>query len=304
MTNKPKKRIAIIGLGSIAQKAYLPIVSCHPKIEPIFCTRNEAVLNALANKYRVTECYADVDTLIKKKNDAAMVHTATESHFSIIKSLLTAGIPVFVDKPICYSLNETEELIHLASHNQIPLFVGFNRRYAPLIANLKQHGTPLQIHWQKNRVNLPGDPRVFIFDDFIHVLDSLRFLAKGMIENLKVVPQLHKGLLQSIHVKWQQGETLLCGTMNRMSGITEEKVEYFTQGHKWVINELDSGYHFHNETKTPLSFDNWTPTLHKRGFEHLIDDWLKVLEETTFNYRRLEDILETHHLCETILSKI
>ncbi|WP_242203793.1 Gfo/Idh/MocA family protein [Aestuariivivens insulae] len=304
MTNTLKKRIALIGLGGIAQKAYLPIMANHAKVTPVLCTRNEAVLKTLANKYRIAEYYTNVDTLIKSLPDAAMVHTATESHYTIIKSLLIAGIPVFVDKPICYTLSETEELLNLAIQIQTPLYVGFNRRFAPLISALKKKAQPLQVHWQKNRVNLPADPRVFVLDDFIHVVDSLRFLANGKVENLQVFSHMDKGQLLSINVQWQQGNTLLYGTMNRVNGITEERLEYFTHGHKWVINELDAGYHFHNEAKTHLTFDNWTPTLYKRGFEDLIENWLSVLDENTFNNQNIEDILETHRLCEAILNKI
>ena len=32
-----------------------------------------------------------------------------------------------------------------------------------------------ELHWQKHRHYLPGAPRQFLFDDFIHVLDSLCF---------------------------------------------------------------------------------------------------------------------------------
>ena len=304
MPNAIKKRIAIIGLGSIAQKAYLPIMTNHAKVIPVFCTRNEKTLNTLANQYRVNKCYTDIDALIKSKPDAAMVHTATESHFNIVKSLLTAGIPTFVDKPLCYTLQETETLLNLATKTKTSLFVGFNRRYAPLIDQLKNNRPPIQISWQKNRVNLPADPRVFVLDDFIHVIDGLRFLAEGKVENLQAFPWIDKGLLQSVTVQWQQGNTLLSATMNRVNGITEERLEYFTKDHKWVIEELDSGYHFYNEIITPLKFDNWTPTLYKRGFEQMIEAWLDSLEEKAVNLQRIEDILETHRLCETILSKI
>ncbi|WP_242156229.1 Gfo/Idh/MocA family protein [Aestuariivivens sediminis] len=303
MANVLKKRMGLIGLGSIAQKAYLPIITNHPKIAPVFCTRNVKVLNTLADTYRVGECYTDIDTLIKSRPHAAMVHTSTESHYKIVKALLTHRIPVFVDKPICYTLKETEALLDLAIATQTPLCVGFNRRYAPLIADLKKKPAPLHVHWQKHRVNIPADPRVFIFDDFIHVVDSLRFLSHGKVEDLQVFPGLHNGLLEHIHVQWRQEHTLLSGTMNRVSGITEERLEYFTHGHKWEIHELESGYHCHNESKTPLSFDPWTPTLHKRGFYHLIEDWLQTLEEVPFNTQRLDDIFETHRLCEVILNK-
>ena len=153
-------------------------------------------------------------------------------------------------------------------------------------------------------MNLPAVPRVFIFDDFIHVIDSLLFLGKGTIENLQVFSIVKNELLESIQGQGKQNGTLLSGAMNRVSGITEERVEYYSEGNKWQIEELVSGTHFKDEKQTPIGFNNWDRTLYKRGFEDLIEDWLLALQEDTFNANRVEDIRETHRLCEMIVNKI
>jgi len=299
-----KKRIAIIGLGKIAQKAYLPIVANHPKISPILCTRNLSTLNQLAQQYRIEEKFSKLNELIKSQPSAAMVHSSTESHFEIVSKLLNAHIPVFVDKPLCYTLKETETLLNLATQKQTLIYLGFNRRFAPLVHSLKNHGNPSQIFYQKNRVNLPGNPRVFVFDDFIHVVDSLRFLAEGKIENLNVLFQGQHKKLEFLQVQWQQNNSFLSGRMNRINGITEEQIEFYTPDNKMIINELNTGLHFQNGKSTPLGFGNWESTLFKRGFVNMIEDWLKALEKNTFDKNRIQDIWETHQLCENIVNKI
>jgi virulence factor len=232
-----------------------------------------------------------------------MVHSSTESHTLIVSKLLKAKIPVFVDKPLSYSLAESEKILNLAITNKQILYLGFNRRFAPLVNLLSNESDPIQIFWQKNRVNLPDDPRVFIFDDFIHVVDSLRFLAKGSIKNMNVFSKVSDGKLENIQVQWQQNETLLSGGMNRISGLSEETIEYYNKGNKWLINDLDKGVHFTEECGTELKFDNWESTLYKRGFVNMIDDWIKVLEEGKFQSDTIKDIWETHHLCESILQQ-
>lgn len=304
MSNKPKIRIALIGLGSIAQKAYLPILANHSKVDPILCTRNTNTLNKLSNQFRINKTCSSLDELILSKPDAAMVHSSTESHALIASKLLKAKIPVFVDKPLCYSLKETERILDIAAKSKVPLYLGFNRRFAPLVKSLSEVPNPILISWQKNRVDLAGNPRIFIFDDFIHVIDSLRFLGKGAIENLNVVSRVKNEKLENIHVHWQQGETLLLGGMNRISGITEEKIDFYSEGNKWVINNLNSGTHFTNEEENTLKFDNWESTLYKRGFVNMIEDWIKVLRERSYNPESIEDIWTTHQLCETILNKV
>ncbi|MEQ8219142.1 MAG: Gfo/Idh/MocA family oxidoreductase [Arenibacter sp.] len=304
MSNKPKIKIALIGLGKIAQKAYLPILANHSKVDPILCTRNNFTLNKLSNEYRIHRTCSSLDDLIRSKPDAAMVHSSTESHVLIIPKLLEAKIPVFVDKPLSYSLEESERILDIATKNKVPLYLGFNRRFAPLIKSLSEVPNPIQISWQKNRVDLAGNPRIFIFDDFIHVIDSLRFLGKGAVRNINVVSRVKDEKLENIQVQWQQGETLLLGGMNRISGITEEKIDFFSVGNKWVINNLNSGTHFTKEEENTLKFGDWESTLYKRGFVHMIEDWINVLEERNYNPESIEDIWETHHLCETILNKV
>ncbi|MEZ4841640.1 MAG: Gfo/Idh/MocA family oxidoreductase [Flavobacteriaceae bacterium] len=303
MNQKKKIQMAIIGLGAIAEKAYLPIVCNHPKIDPILCSRNPETLKRLALQYRIKETYTNIEELIKNKPDAAMVHSATQSHFSIIKKLLTAGIPVFVDKPLSYTLNEVEELLELSAKNHLLLYVGFNRRFAPLISQLTSH-IPNQVLWQKNRVNLPGDPRIFVFDDFIHVIDGLRFLAGGSASNLSVFPKMEKGKLQALNVTWKYKDTWVYGGMNRISGITEERIEYYAEGYKWQIDELVSGTQYQNEKQLPITFDNWESTLYKRGFVAMIDDWINTLSPRKFDKKRNDDIWQTHLLCEQIVAEI
>ncbi|MCA2447966.1 gfo/Idh/MocA family oxidoreductase, partial [Vibrio alginolyticus] len=46
-------KIGIIGLGDIAQKAYLPAITQLPNVELVFCTRDAKTLSSLAQQYRI-----------------------------------------------------------------------------------------------------------------------------------------------------------------------------------------------------------------------------------------------------------
>lgn len=295
-------RIALIGLGDIAQKAYLPVMTSLPHVEPILCTRNPDVLASLAAKYRIGECYRSIDEAIAAGIDGAMIHSATSSHFELAQKLLMAGVAVFVDKPLSYSLAEVEELLDLAAQRQLPLFVGFNRRYVPLIQPLSRADKPLQVHWQKNRVALPAAPREFIFDDFIHLLDGLRFLSPaGGVDNLQVSAQFEGDLLAAIRVQWQDQSALLAGGMNRVSGLVEERLEFFSNGEKWQLDGLTQGHHYHQGAENSLGFSDWHSTLYKRGFETMLQEWVDVVACGGSDDSRLRDIHATHLLCEQVV---
>ncbi|CAI2325393.1 hypothetical protein IFVP22_C210118 [Vibrio parahaemolyticus] len=43
-------KIGIIGLGDIAQKAYLPVITQLPNVELVFCTRDAEALSSLTQQ--------------------------------------------------------------------------------------------------------------------------------------------------------------------------------------------------------------------------------------------------------------
>src|SRR6185312_15504042 len=136
-------------------------------IEPVFCTRNSKTLQAISAKYRVKEAVRDLDELLSlpRRPAAAFVHTSTESHPDIVSRLLNSGIHVYVDKPLAYRLEEAEKLTLLAKKNGLLLMTGFNRRFAPMVAALRDMPARQAVIMQKNRLLLPGEPRRFVFDD-------------------------------------------------------------------------------------------------------------------------------------------
>ena len=114
-------KVAIIGLGNICKKAYMPYITSKENIELVLCTRNPQVLEETKKKYRINEGYTKVEDLMDKNIKAAFVHTATESHFEIIKKLLENNINVYVDKPLSYSYKESEILSNLAKEKKLIL---------------------------------------------------------------------------------------------------------------------------------------------------------------------------------------
>ena len=94
-------KIGVIGLGDIAQKAYLPILN-KKELEVHLYTRDQIKLQNLGAQYRFNNLHDSLDSLISSGIQAAFVHTATASHDDIVTRLLNSNIHVFVDKPITY----------------------------------------------------------------------------------------------------------------------------------------------------------------------------------------------------------
>ena len=90
-------KIGMIGIGDIAQKAYLPILGTRHDIELSICSRNQQVVDQVGQQYRIAHRFATVKELIDSGIEAAFVHAATEVHPAILRELIQAGIHVCVD---------------------------------------------------------------------------------------------------------------------------------------------------------------------------------------------------------------
>ena len=297
-------KVGIIGIGDICKKAYLPLITLMDDLEIVLCTRNTTTLQETKSKYKINKAVSSVDDLINEGIEFAFIHRSTDSHYDLCKKLLSSGIHVYVDKPISYNLDQALELKDLAIKNNLILKVGFNRRFAPMISSLKNLGEANIVLIQKNRVNLPGQPRIFVYDDFIHVVDTLRFLMNGAYDNFTVDARIEDNLLQSITLKLSNSKTTAIGIMNRINGITEEIVEYMAPGKKAIVRNLTHTTLLENNSTSIKEFGDWENTLNKRGFNSIISSFIDDVKTKNLNYDMLEDSIITHKLCEKILKEI
>ncbi|MBK1811154.1 Gfo/Idh/MocA family oxidoreductase [Clostridium sp. YIM B02505] len=297
-------KVGIIGLGDIAKKAYLPVLSEKEDIELVLCTRNSVILNNLAEKYRIKEKYNTVEELIESDIDAAFVSTATEAHFEVAEKLIKHGINVYIDKPISMNYEETKSIVKLAKDSGKIAMVGFNRRFIPIVKELKEKGKPTIIIMQKNRFASPDKVRRFIVEDFVHVIDTLRFLMGTEVKDLKVQYLRNGELLDNIIIQLIGDGVTAIGIMNRNGGVTEEIIEYMTSNDKYVIDNLTETTHFHNKDIKISKFGDWEPTLFKRGFYHIVDHFIECVKNKVEPNPSISDSLITHELCEKIVKYI
>lgn len=79
------------------------------------------------------ETVADVDALLSAGTgvEALLVATATDTHTDLVTATVSAGIPVFVEKPLAADLYGTQALVQTLAASQVPVQVGFQRRFDP-----------------------------------------------------------------------------------------------------------------------------------------------------------------------------
>lgn len=298
-------RIGVIGIGDICKKAYLPILAVREDVELVLCTRNPKTIDVLKKIYKISEGYNNIEDLIKSGIDCAMIHSSTDSHFKFAKILLENNIPIYIDKPVSYNYEDALELNKISKQNKTRIMVGFNRRFVPKIKEVNEIGKPDIIIMQKNRFNLPDEnERIFIVDDFIHVVDTIRFLMKKEHTSLDVKYKKDERGLLNIILTLSNEETTAIGIMNRDNGATEENIEYMSSGKKIYISSLVKTIKLEENNKSIEEFGDWIPTLYKRGFEGIIDEFISSVKENRESSIPFEDSLVTHKICEEIIEEI
>ncbi|MBM9622855.1 Gfo/Idh/MocA family protein [Streptomyces zhihengii] len=292
-------KVGCIGLGDIAQKAYLPVLTALPGVELHLQTRTPATLARVADTHHVPagRRHTDLDGLLAEGIDAAFVHASTAAHAEIVTRLLEAGVATYVDKPLAYELGDSERLVALAEDRGTSLAVGFNRRFAPGYAQCLEHPRDL-ILMQKNRVGLPEDPRTLVLDDFIHVVDTLRFLAPGPVEHTDVRARITDGLMHHVVLQLSGDGFTAIGTMNRMSGSTEEILEVSGQDAKREVRNLAEIVDHKGQPSVRRRGD-WVPVARQRGIEQVVHAFLDAVRDG--RTLSAQDALRTHELCERIV---
>ncbi|MEU6092470.1 Gfo/Idh/MocA family oxidoreductase [Streptomyces sp. NPDC047085] len=295
-------KVGCIGLGDIAQKAYLPVLGAQPEVDLHLQTRTPATLTRVADALHLPEerRHATLDSLLDAGLDAAFVHAPTTAHPEIVTRLLEAGVPTYVDKPLAYELTDSERLVALAERQGVSLFVGFNRRYAPAYAQCLDHARDL-ILLQKNRVGLPEEPRSMILDDFIHVVDTLRFLAPGPVDDVTVRARIEGGLLHHVVLQLAGDGFTALGVMNRLSGSNEEILEVSGQDTKRQVINLAEVVD-HKGQPTLRRRGDWVPVARQRGIEQAVLAFLDAVRAGKVLSAR--DALETHELCERVVRAV
>ncbi|MEU6403224.1 Gfo/Idh/MocA family oxidoreductase [Streptomyces sp. NPDC046985] len=295
-------RVGCIGLGDIAQKAYLPVLGALPGVELHLQTRTPATLHRVADGLRLpaAQRHEDLDALIGQDLDAAFVHAPTRAHPEIVARLLEAGVATYVDKPLAYDLADSARLVALAEDRGVSLAVGFNRRHAPGYAQCAEHPREL-ILLQKNRVGLPEDPRTMVLDDFIHVVDTLRFLAPGPVDDVTVRGRMRDGLLHHVVLQLAGDGFTALGVMNRLSGSAEEILEVSGQDAKRQVVNLAETVD-HKGQPTVRRRGDWVPVARQRGIEQAVLSFLDAVRAGRLLSAR--DALETHELCERVVRTV
>jgi len=303
--------IAVIGLGGIAQKGHLPVLTAMPGVELLFFSRTREKAKSLAEQYRISKWTTSLDQLLSWKADCAFILTPTPTHAELATTCLKANMDIFMEKPATESSAETRELAELADTKKRLAMVAFNRRFAPLSIKAKEIWGQRAItlaNFQKSRAkpNFKGLP-THISEELVHVIDSIRFLC-GEARALKTEARLGKDelVLEVVSLLQLEKGGLATMTASLQSGHWYENYELNGDGATLKLNVFSDLQFIQNENaqswKEPYD-STWNSNLYGRGFVGQIEHFLHCVEAREQPQTNLWDALKTQILVEDIVAK-
>jgi predicted dehydrogenase len=187
--------VGFIGAGHYAGQVLIPAFAKAGAVLHSVATSGGVSGVHFGRKYRFHQTTTDTAALLDDPAiNTVVVATRHDSHARFVREALRAGKHVFVEKPLCLTLQELQEITEVCTGLQKVggrplLMVGFNRRFAPqvqkiqaLLAGVKEpKGFVMTVnagaipidHWTQ-------DPSVGggrILGEACHFVDLLRFLA-------------------------------------------------------------------------------------------------------------------------------
>ena len=137
--------IGFIGAGNYATATLLPSLAGLPNayLAHVATTRSLSAVNA-QRRFGFTTASTSADAVLEDSTlDAIFIVTRHHTHADLVCRALRTGKTVFVEKPLALTREEVDQIVEvLVETGNDRLMVGFNRRFAPLLTQMKSQFGP------------------------------------------------------------------------------------------------------------------------------------------------------------------
>jgi myo-inositol 2-dehydrogenase / D-chiro-inositol 1-dehydrogenase len=125
--------VGVVGLGAVAQAVHLPLLAKHPdrfRIDAL-CDLSAGTRDALGARYGVSaeRRFERAEDLLQAEGLDAVAILTSGSHGSLAADAARAGLAVFCEKPLAYTLAEIDELAACDPR----LLLGYMKLYDPAV---------------------------------------------------------------------------------------------------------------------------------------------------------------------------
>jgi len=254
-------KIGFVGAGNFAMGVLLP------HIQAIKAYQRKALLSGsgvsattAAERFDFERTVSTVEDILgDPRIGTVFVANRHDQHAELVIRSLENGKATFVEKPLCLTEEELERIIATYHKGAAPLMVGFNRRFAPNVAKIKESlksvRHPLSMHYRINAGFIPSNTWLQdaesgggrVIGEVCHFIDLLGFITesrpiKVYAESLSMPDGRYRNddNLQ-ITIKFENGSV---GTINYVASgnslVSKEYLEIFGGGTAIKMDDFKS----------------------------------------------------------------
>ena len=228
-TAERQMAVGFIGAGNYASSMLLPHLARLDTVRLVHVatTRSLSAVNAQRRFGFTTASTSGEAVLDDKSLDAIFIVTRHHTHANLVCRALETGKAVFVEKPLALTGDELQRIIDVVdSTGNDRLMVGFNRRFAPMLTQLKslfgQPGASSVARYLVNAGRLDDDSWYANTElegsrfagEGGHFIDTLSWWAGSLPHEVYAAPGPEHDDLQAT-VRFQDGST---GTITYVTG--------------------------------------------------------------------------------------
>lgn len=310
-------RIGIVGLGNMGV-LHGKLLQRNPEARIVgVADLDHARTKAAATLFGCT-AHASAEALFASDVDMVFITVPNTKHAPLACAALEKGIDVFVEKPLATGLEEARAVREAQRRSAKRLFVGYNRRFAPVYREAKRivdvaSFKPAHVNLIQNDGDMRDPPWLtdiamtggFMYDTTVHFLDMARYLM-GEITELRALgkafcyPIPDDFVIQLRFASGSFGAITTCGHASWISPF--ERVQVVGDHQSVITEELDElryspalGAVVEGKSYSKLGHDDkWGyAEMHRHIFE-VIRDGVPCLNGIAEGYRVVELIEACH----------
>ncbi|MDR0333399.1 MAG: bi-domain-containing oxidoreductase [Dysgonamonadaceae bacterium] len=246
-------KLGIIGAGNFTTATVLPALQkTNAKIKYIASAQG---LSAKIAAKKVNTEYATSDykeILNDDEVNTVLITTRHNAHAKMVLECLDADKNVFVEKPLCLTETQLNEIIETYKQKRnLTITVGFNRRFSPFAVKMKQllGSSPMNIVATMNAGFIPADVWVQdmqvgggrIIGEACHFIDLCSYLAGSKVvsvcmNSLGANPAENTDNV-SILLKYENGTNAVINYFaNGSKAYSKERIEVYSQERTLVLD--------------------------------------------------------------------
>lgn len=283
-----KINVGFIGAGSYAQGNLLPNLPSESKVGRItVMTNSGTTAKRVAEKYNFTYCTSNEQDILQNKDiNTLFIATRHDTHAKYVIDGLKAGKNVYVEKPLCLTIEELTEIEQLVSEKHCGVMIGFNRRFSPFAKLLKNKvgSGKMAMMYRINAGYIPADSWIQdirigggrIIGEVCHFIDFMTFMCGSLPYKVSASAMSDaQGLNDTVNitVDFKNGSTgVVAYYANGSKTLNKEYFEVYASGMTGII------YDFKRCEIYGKRIDKHSLSVQDKGQKNMMEEFFNSLE--------------------------